>query len=317
MFKNGKRSAARFAVVAAGVALAVTGAVVPAAASDSGQTPTTPLPSSMSCGVDVVALDAQNRVTAHRYSSEAGSAYWRTEVRETTELGFTPRAIAVKGSNGAGDPNSLGSSGIQFYANSADGSFYLIGVNEFGGITKKLVNSTWGKVRLMAAVPTLSGQPGAFVYAIHDSGGLYRYSTPTGPENLRGTTYIGSGWGGVKTLTWYSIKTLPDGTSADVLLATTTAGQLVEYTIPHNYPTKWTRKDIRSSTWQNITSLTPGNCVGGTTGWETPFIGTLSNGEAYLYLDKHSQQQASTDILMYGRIATGWGPHFYSGGWRG
>lgn len=299
-----------------GAALVLAGAAAPAAGEETPQVKTTPLASNLSCGVDVLALDSQQRIVKHSYTSDAGVASWSTTTWDESQLGFTPRSMVKKGSNGAHDPNALGSSGIDFYANSADGSFYLIGINEFGGITKKLVNSTWGKVRLMAGVPRLSGTKGAYVYAIHDSGALYRYSTPTGPENLSGTTLVGGNWSGVKTLTWLTFKYLSADPSsgADVLLATTTAGQLVEYTIPHANPTKWTRKDVRPTSWQNLTSLTVGSCAGST---QTPFIGTLSNGDAYLYLDKNYEQPASADILGFGRIATGWGPSFYSSGWRG
>ncbi|MGQ7311316.1 hypothetical protein ACUOFU_06405 [Microbacterium arabinogalactanolyticum] len=315
MVRRTRRRLALGAVLA-GAALVIAGAATPAMGEETPQVKTTALASNLSCGVEVLALDSQQRIVKHRYSSNNGVASWSTATWDDSQLGFTPRSMVKKGSKGAEDPNALGSSGIDFYANSSDGSFYLVGVDMFGGITKKLVNSTWGKVRLMAGVPQLSGTQGAYVYAIHDSGAFYRYNTPTGPSNLYGATLVGTNWSGVKTLTWLTFKYLSTapGSGADVLLATTNAGQLVEYTIPHADPTKWTRKDVRPTSWQNLTSLTVGSCAGTL---QTPFIGTLSNGDAYLYLDKNSDQPASTDILAYGRIATGWGPSFYSSGWRG
>lgn len=307
--KNGRRRAAAAVMATLGVI------AVPVAAGAASQTSVTGIPGQASCAARMYGVDAQQRIVSYDYQSDNGKGVLYTGTVADGTLGFAPRAMVAKGSAGAGSPDALGTSGKDFYANAADGSLYVIGVNDDGTMTKKKVNSTWGGIRAMAAVPTQSGGSRAYVYALTDAGGFNRYSTPKTPTNMIGPTVIASsGWKGVKTLSFYRITTLPDGQAADVLLATLTTGQLVEYTIPVKTPTKWTRKDVRTSSWQNITSLTVGVCStqpGKPTG--SVWIGTVSTGDAYLYLDKNSDSPASADITGYGKFASGWTKNTYGG----
>ncbi|MCX5114900.1 hypothetical protein OOK13_41970 [Streptomyces sp. NBC_00378] len=269
----------------------------------------------LSCSVNVLGVDSAQRIVDRTYTSENGQGNLYTSVWEQSRLGFVPRALVKKESAGAESPDALGSTGRDYYATAADGSLYVLGLNLDGTLTKKKVGTTWSSVRLMTAVPALAGRPGSYVYSLTDDGRIFRYNTATKAESMHSTTLVGaSGWQGVKTLTWYGLKTLPDGQSADVLLATLTTGQLVEYTIPHKTPTKWTRKDVRPTSWGSLTAITVGSCAkNGTMGPNSAWIGTLPTGDAYLYMDKNQETPDSADILAYGRLAAGWPERIFAG----
>ncbi|WP_341956246.1 hypothetical protein [Microbacterium sp. LWH13-1.2] len=318
---NDRRPRLAHAAVTLAAVLVLTGGAIPSLAATSSPTetstasvPVTALPSNLSCTVAVTSVNANQQIVTRRYKSDAGRASVDTEIYSSQSLGFTPRAVAKKES--ASDENALGDSGRDYYATSVKGDLYVIGQNIDGTIEKKLVNSTWAPVRLLAAVPAVSGTPGAYVYAIHDNGSLYRYTVPAGAENMQNTTFVSSGWAGVKNLTFLHLTVLPNGQPAHVLLATLATGQLVEYTIPNGNPTNTgTRIDIRPSTWEILSSLTVGSC------WDltqqrssqvSPWIGTLASGEARLYIDKNIDTPVGSDIVGYNQIGTDW-TNVYSG----
>lgn len=288
--------------------------LVPAAANaDSAQTVTNVagIPGQASCSVTMWGVSPTQRIISYHYSSNNGKGQLYTDKDQGGQIGFTPKAFAPKESKGAGSKDALGTSGKDFYAVAPDGNLWLLGINDDGSVAKKLVNSTWGVIRNMTTIPAISGTNGAYLYGLTTTGGLNRYSVPAGPAVPSGPAVVSaSGWQSIKTLAYSTTVVLPNNDAADVMVATTTDGRLIEYTIPHKTPSKWTSKVVVPGSWQNITSMAISGCYGSNA---NVMIGTLATGDAYLYSDKNRDTPNRTDISGYGRMATGWTKNTYSG----
>ncbi|WP_300676296.1 hypothetical protein [Nocardioides sp.] len=143
--------------------------------------------------------------------------------------------------------------GEGFLANSPAGVIYGVGVSAKTSyndvvITKVAVNNTWSSIK------SLSWGSGG-VYGLSDTGGFYRYQTDGGAPYGRVT--IGtSGWT-LNTITWDRTGVVPGTTrKADIFVATSKAGALIEYTIPLDKPARWSSKILKASTWGNFKALT-------------------------------------------------------------
>ncbi|AJT40367.1 hypothetical protein [Psychromicrobium lacuslunae] len=268
------------------------------------------IPGTNTCSAGLLGVNAKQQIINYFYSSTNGTGSLSSSIQNNASLGFTPRTLVHKRTTGPDpSPNWLGTSGSDYYANASDGSLYVIGLNNDNTITKKKVNGTWGSIRKMTTTLGISGTADAIAYALTDQGGLNRYTLPAKPENMTGTTVVAtSGWQNVNTLSYYYSKKLADGDIGDVLLATTKAGQLIEYTLPRKTPGKWSSVVVRSTSWQNITTLSRGGCLSGPL---TPWIGMLGSGDAYLYTDKNYATPVSGDIAGLGHLATGWPTNSY------
>lgn len=313
MQKSTRPGPARLGTIVATVALGASALFAPVAANaDSATTAASvkPTPGTSSCQVTMRGVSSTQRIVSYTYSSENGKATLYTSKDESGQVGFVPKAFAKKESKGSGSPDALGPTGNDYYAIAPDGNLWLIGVNHDGSLVQKKVNSTWGGVRSITAVPAISGTPGANLFALTTAGGLNRYTIPAGPTAPTGTTVISSsGWQNIKTLSYSHSVILPSQDAGDVFIATAKDGRLIEYTFPRKTPAKWTSKVVAASSWQNITSMAIGSCLGDAQAW----IGTLSNGDAYLYYDKNSATPLQSDLAGLGRIATGWTPNTFSG----
>lgn len=291
-----------------------TGALlVPTAAhADSAQTVTSVagIPNQSSCSVTMWGVSATQRIVSYAYRSSKGKGTLYADKDRGGQIGFIPKAFAKKESKGGGSKDAFGESGKDFYAVAPDGNLWILGI-DIDTVVKKKLNSTWGVIRNMTAVPAISGTTGAYLYALTTSGGLNRYTMPAGPSTPTGTIVVStSGWQNIKPLAYSTTIGLPNNDWADVMVATVTDGRLIEYTIPRKTPTKWASKIVSPSSWQNITSMAIGGCAGSDA---NVFIGTLSNGDAYLYSDKNRNTPIKSDVSGLGRIATGWTKNTYSG----
>ncbi|WP_411734430.1 hypothetical protein [Paeniglutamicibacter sp.] len=298
--------------LAAIVALAATLLAGSPATADSGQTTTSAraIPG-MNCYFGATGVTSSGQITERRYVTQQGVAEITTTKLNPGRLGFVPRAVLPPGGAGGIEFVNKG-----FYANSSDGGFYsvtAIGPKSYNDVkvTATRLAVTWGQTRLMVS-SAAGNSTGRYVYGLTDSGALGRYVLGVGAPKSR--VVVGnSGWQGVKTLA-YDRQTVIAGTTrtADVLLATTVDGKLVEYTIPHDRPYQWSRKDLKSATWGNFKYLSGASCGE----WGKPnqprmLLGVLGNGDVYLYLDKRNDDNSGADIVGYGKIASGWTEKLY------
>lgn len=228
-------------------------------------------------------------------------------------LGFVPRGMV---GTGAGGMDFIGEG---YLANSPDGNIYQVGVSAKTSyndvvITKTSVNKTWAGIRSLSWGSGLPNGNG-LLYGLTDTNGFYRYQTSADSLAPHTRATIGtSGWT-LNTITYDRTGVVPGTTrKADIFVATSAGGQLIEYTIPIDNPSQWSRKTLKAATWGNFKALRTGNCYNPTTGKQAGriMIGVHKNGEAYLYFDKNPTDGSGADIVGYGKIASGWTEKVYS-----
>ena len=262
----------------------------------------------VTCDFRATGVTSSGQIIKRGYRTSGGKGTITTTMYNPGRLPFVPRGILPPG--GAGGMEAVNES---FYSNSTDGGFYshtVIGRtgNNDVKVTSKRMAVTWGQTRLLVGSYSGPSTGGIYAYGLTDSGALGRY-TFTGGTAPKNRVVVGnSGWKGVKTLQYDRPgKVAGTNRTADVLLATTADGMLVEYTIPHDKPSQWTRKNLKTSTWGNFVHLSSVTC-GEYNKPNQPrmLLGVQASGDVYLYLDKRNDDNSGADIVGYGRIATGW-----------
>lgn len=228
-------------------------------------------------------------------------------------LGFVPRGMVGTGSGG------MDFIGEGYLANSADGNLYGVGVSAKTSyndvvITKKSVNKTWGSIRSLTWGSSLPNGNG-LLYGLSDSNGFYRYQTSASSAAPHTRATIGaSGWS-LNTIT-YDRTGVVAGTTrkADIFVATSAGGKLIEYTVPLDNPSQWSSKVLKAATWGGFKALQTGDCYNSTTGKASGriMIGVLKNGDVNLYFDKNATDGSGADIVGYGKIASRWTEKIYS-----
>ncbi|RIQ28191.1 hypothetical protein [Jiangella rhizosphaerae] len=166
--------------------------------------------------------------------------------------------------------------------------------------TAENLASRWGGFRRTVMASSLL--PNSYLYALHDSGYLYRYLATSGPYGPAPTAAGRvAGFGTVRDITL--IGRTPQ---YDALLANTTTGRLILVKIPTTARMTATTTTIRSRTWQVFDHLAIGNCSDASGGTVTTLIGVNSaTGEAYAYR-MGFVRDASTPIQSLGRLAGTW-----------
>ena len=122
-------------------------------------------------------------------------------------------------------------------------------------------------------------------HALHPSLGLHRRA-----GHRRGHA-VATGLGGVRSII-YSRKASTSTGQVDVILANDTSGRLVEYRIPHNTPTKWTRTILKTSGFQYYRARTTSPC--GTRG--RTIGGITDGGRMFVYYDANRSNLSGSDI---------------------
>ncbi|MDP5226536.1 MULTISPECIES: hypothetical protein [Arthrobacter] len=276
---------------AAATALLAGAAIAPAQAAPASPTAVEPaVPAN--CSVVAQGYTAQGIPTTYMYSNNAATA----ESIKGLKLPSQPQASAYIGA--AGDPAFWTNS---FYSVAPGGSLGLIKNTANKGSNGKwsyAVTSTplatgWGSVRgLVFAYPNL--------YAL-TADGLTRYDAQNysaAPKNP--VAVAASGWAGVRNLS-YSRQTVIGQTStgtpryADVLMATDAAGALLEFTIPQDTPTAWTKNVLKPSGFANVTTLKAGYCDTTDPARPVPVLAIDSSGNARVYYDRNSTDGSAAD----------------------
>jgi hypothetical protein len=110
------------------------------------------------------------------------------------------------------------------------------------------------------------------------TGALRRYTVPSAkPTTLINNTLIGDGFGTLKTLA---------AAGPDVLLATTSAGTLIQYRITDT----WARTDLVASGWNHEHLLSPGNGL---------YYARTAQGAMLRFLDSAPLNGSGADIRSY------------------
>lgn len=175
--------------------------------------------------------------------------------------------------------------------------------------TKTVAATGWSTIR-----QAVTSSDADVLYGLSATG-LYRYNV--GFSSVNGTTVNGrtvindTGWASIKTLAFARTIDIASG-KADVLLATTSTGMLLEYVIPRADPTKWGRYVLRTSGWGGFESLNVGGC--GTTASDPRkvYLGTTDDGNAWTYYDPNGRDFSGANLGTVGKVATAWTTKSYS-----
>lgn len=178
--------------------------------------------------------------------------------------------------------------------------------------SKKVLATNWGGIRHIAYA-----KPTQFMYGLTSSG-LNRYkAVRAGDVPTSAVSVGGAGWGNIGNLS-YSRTVVIGKTAtgadrkADQLLGTVNSdGDLVEYTIPHDKPTAWTRVLRKGPGWGDFASLSQGSCS------QHPnarvLLGIKKNGLAFAYFDPNKNDNSLADLRGGNvAVATGWTNKSYS-----
>ncbi|MFD7159508.1 hypothetical protein ACFV9C_33250 [Kribbella sp. NPDC059898] len=262
------------------------------------------------CTLRTLGISPGKQIVRREYYTNAGKATLSTVGYNPGRMTFVPRALVNEpGAGGAPYVND------HYLANYTNGYLYrvlAVGQTSYNDVqvSAKAVASGWGSIRSLNFSP--SGTAGGnYLYGLADNGGFYRYvyGDTTAPHSR--ATIGSSGWLGVKTLDYDRTVTIP-GTSrkADVFLATSSDGRLMEYTIPLDTPSKWTRRDLKTSGWNVFKSLQTEDCYVNGAASGRILIGVTPAGSAYLYHDRNARDGSAADLVAYGNFATGWTEKF-------
>lgn len=288
--------------IAASAALLGTTAVSAQAAKE----PSVPL----DCSVKADAFTGTGFDMAYRYAGGQGTA---SDPGSAT--GIVPLTYQKYGGMG-GD----GQSRSNFYAITANGYLWDLQWDSRlqpdetwqTAFTKKVLATNWGGIRHIAYA-----KPTQFMYGLTSSG-LNRYkAVRAGDVPTSAVSVGGAGWGNIGNLS-YSRTVVIGKTAtgadrkADQLLGTVNSdGDLVEYTIPHDKPTAWTRVLRKGPGWGDFASLSQGSCS------QHPnarvLLGIKKNGLAFAYFDPNKNDNSLADLRGGNvAVATGWTNKSYS-----
>ncbi|WP_203859257.1 hypothetical protein [Plantactinospora mayteni] len=285
--------AAATALTAVATGFAVAGVVVPAGPANAALSD---VPAD--CGVSTAAYRSDGQRLSYVYSDRTTS----TKAYANDNLGWVPSAHQQIG--GSGDDTSFRST--EYAAHPTDGWLYK--VSRQG----ELVDGTW-RVTAKSASRLKNGFAGTrilasaspYLYRVEGTS-LYRYTetyvddvfTLSAPTKLKGV-----GWDTVNTLT-YERSGGTGSAAVDVLIGTTTNGELREWRINRATPTTIASKVLRASGWASFTSLSTGYCAAHPDG--RPLLGIKATGVASVHFDALKTDGVGTDIKGGSLGALGW-----------
>lgn len=159
-----------------------------------------------------------------------------------------------------------------------------------------VIATGWGQVRLMVA-------SGPYLYAVTTEGALRRYAV-TAEQRVQPTgTIATTGWQSVRSLAYGGWWKLPDGDTAEDLVALTAGGGVRAYVVPRKSPKQLTSRALATRGWGSFIHLAAGECRSGT---GRSLAAVTGAGAVHAYLDADGNDQSGADIRSAGRVATGW-----------
>lgn len=257
------------------------------------------------CTLRTLGVSPIGQVMRRKYETNNGTASLSGVGYNPGRFGFAPKALV----------NEPGAGGVPFVndrylANSTNGYLYrvsAVGQTSYNDvkITRTALSSGWGSIRTLNFSPS-GTTTGSYLYGLADSGAFYRYVYGGTAPHSR-VTIGASGWQGIRTIDYTRTVTIPGTTrKADVFLATSSDGRLMEYTIPLDTPAKWTRRDLITTGWNVFKSVQSEDCYVNGRSSGRILIGVTTTNYAYLYHDRNATDSSAADLVGYGRIATGW-----------
>lgn len=237
-----------------------------------------------------LAFGVRPDTTLVAYSYQEG----RSRVVATRKVGWVPRTMAFTLDIATGDS--------VFWAIHPDGSLRqitLIGDDlRHMRMTQRVVARNWGNVRTLSigGLRFVGNQLERHLYAVSTTGEMRRFAITANGRSLRYAGTVSTrGWWGVNTLTFDRVEFSQDRTEAwDVLVATTSRGELREYFISQSRPSYWARATLRAKTWQSFAMVTTGFCD--TDAPSRPILAVKRDGSMFAYVDQDATDRSGADI---------------------
>jgi hypothetical protein len=307
----------RLAVTAALAGTILGGALASSAASGSAPSATSAR-AGLECHAYVAGVTVRGVPATFRYDN--GTIV--TEKRGPDALGYQPRDLAMPHYPGAGTaPASRRAAKVSSYWFTLSGS-QLREVNETDRRNKRgvlvsakyatrVVRKNWSGARQISI-----GQDRDFMYVLTNTDQLLRYRL-TGKDGNAAAKFdqvVGLGFAAIGTFEYTRSSTDDAGVSSDVFLATDAdSGELLEFTIPQDDPTAFTRTVLQETGWTDLRSAGRlASCLNPTSGRSYDgIVGVDLEGTVRLWTDRDSRDGLGDDIAGRGVLKDAWKPMAY------
>jgi hypothetical protein len=274
---------------------------------------------SLECYAEVPGVTARGVPTTYLFEAGHGSS----QNRGPGTLGYQPRDVAYPH-----HPAGAASPGLASRASAVTSYWFTLAGSELREVREvdlrdatglltsasyrtRVVHKHWAGVRQISI-----GRDRDALYVLTNTDQLLRYrlSGPDGSTTAKLDDTIGIGFGSIGTFE-YARSTNQGGEAADVFLATDAdSGELLEFTIPLDDPTAYTRTVLASEGWGDLRSAgRTASCLNPRSGRSYDGIVTVDlDGNIRLWTDRHARDGDGSDIVRRGVLKTGWKPLAYN-----
>lgn len=246
-----------------------------------------------------------------------------TEARGPDALGYQPRDLALPHYPGAGVAAAAHQtarvtsywftvSGTQLSEVTEVDRRNQRGVLVSAEYSTRVVRKNWAGARQISI-----GQDRDYLYALTNTDQLLRYRLTgnDGNANAKLDQVVGVGFGTIGTFEYTRSVNDDDGVRSDVFLATDAdSGELLEFTIPQEDPTAYTRTVLQETGWTDMVSVGRlASCLNPKTGRSYDgIVGVDLEGTVRLWTDRDSRDGQGDDIAGRGVLKNDWKPMAYS-----
>jgi hypothetical protein len=305
--------------VAAVLASTMVGGVLASSAASAYAPAVTSLRDGLECHAYVHGVTVRGVPTTFRYDD--GTIV--SEKRGPDDLGYQPRDLALPHYPDAGTaPATRRAAKVPSYwftlsgtqlrevteIDRRDGSGVLVS-SEY---TTRVVRNNWAGARQISI-----GQDRDFLYVLTNTDQLLRYRL-TGKDGNAAAKFdqvVGLGFAAIGTFEYTRRFTDDAGVRSDVFLATDAeSGELLEFTIPQDDPTAYTRTVLQPLGWTDMRSVGRlASCLNPKSGRSYDgIVGVDLEGTVRLWTDRDSRDGLGNDIFARGVLKDGWKPLAYS-----
>lgn len=268
---------------------------------------------SLQCYAEVPGATARGVPTTFVYDDGQASS----QTRGPDDLGYQPRDVAYPHELGEGRATPTTShwftlSGDQLREVTEVDRRDAHGLLVSARYETHVVRQHWGGARQISI-----GADRSFLYVLTNTDQLLRYrlSGRDGDTSVKLSGTVGVGFGTIGTFEYARTATADDGTRSDVFLATDAdSGALLEFAIPVDDPTAYTRTVLAAEGWLGMQSVgRTASCLNTRSGRSYDGIVSVDlDGQVRLWTDRDAADGLGDDIVRRGVLKAVWKPLAYS-----
>jgi hypothetical protein len=267
---------------------------------------------SLECYAEVPGVTARGVPTTFVYDDGQTSS----QTRGPDDLGYQPRDLAYPHEVGEGRAAPTSShwftlSGDQLREVTEVDERDAHGVLVSARYETRVVRQHWAGARQISI-----GADRSYLYVLTNTDQLLRYrlSGRDGDTSVKLSATVGVGFGSIGTFE-YARTATTGGTRSDVFLATDAdSGALLEYAVPVDDPTAYTRTELAAEGWLGMQSVgRTASCLNTRSGRSYDGIVAVDHdGEVVLWTDRDAADGLGDDIVRRGVLKAAWKPLSYS-----